>query len=144
MSQHEENQMAEMEQKQDEQVVGGGKPRVFVYGTLKSGEANNPLLTDNDAEKLGDFDLVGPYRMFSLGGYPGVCRVTGIGDATIKGEVWEVSEECLHSLDLLEGHPEYYARSKIPTDYKNAWIYLLPQHYREQFPEVEEGDWRGR
>lgn len=133
----------EMQQQQVEQVEIGGKPRVFVYGTLKSGEANNPLLTDNDAVKLGDYTLVGPYRMFSLGGYPGVCRCPGESDGEIVGEVWEVSEECLHSLDLLEGHPEYYARTKVATDYKNAWIYLLPQTYREQFDAVEGGNWNG-
>ena len=134
----------EMQQQQQEQPVEmGGKPRVFVYGTLKSGEANNPLLTGSDAVKLGDYTLVGPYRMFTLGGYPGVCRCTGEPDGEIVGEVWEVSEECLHSLDILEGHPEYYARTKVRTDYKNAWIYLLPEHYREQFAAVEGGNWNG-
>jgi gamma-glutamylcyclotransferase (GGCT)/AIG2-like uncharacterized protein YtfP len=120
-----------------------GKPRVFVYGTLKDGEANNRLLQTGGASKLGDFTVIGPYRMVDLGYYPGVCRVSGQSDSPIVGEVWEVDEETLHSLDILEGHPSYYKRVKVPTDYKNAWIYLLPEEDVDGLPAVEGGNWSG-
>jgi len=76
-----------------------GNARVFVYGTLLSGEPNHRLLAD--AELVGaartepDFDLV------SLGAFP--AMIAG-GATAIAGEVYEVDRPTLDALDRLEGH----------------------------------------
>jgi gamma-glutamylaminecyclotransferase len=72
--------------------------RVFVYGTLKRGGENH--------EWIKSQTFVAPartkpfYRMFDLGGYPGMIRSEdGIA---IEGEVWDVDDVGLTRLDVLE------------------------------------------
>ena len=130
-----------MEQRKDDEA-GPNRPRVFVYGTLKRGEANHHLL--DGATFLGDCKVVGAYTMVDLGWYPGVVRRNDRVDSEISGEVYEVDEPTLYSLDCLEGHPDFYERRKISTDYKNAWMYSLPSEYLERERDiVETGEWHG-
>lgn len=72
--------------------------RVFVYGTLKRGEENHHWLAGQHFVATACTKPL--YRMFDVAGYPGMVR-TAIGLA-IEGEVWEVSEEGMSQLDLLE------------------------------------------
>lgn len=116
--------------------------RVFVYGTLKKGQPNHYLL--QDADFLGECVLSGGYRMVNLGWYPGVVRQTKDGQ-DVQGEVYRVDQPTFHSLDALEGHPTFYSRVKVPTPWKNAWIYTLPEAYLDgRYPDVEGGQWNGR
>jgi gamma-glutamylcyclotransferase (GGCT)/AIG2-like uncharacterized protein YtfP len=115
--------------------------RVFVYGTLKRGEANHGVL--EGSEFLGECAVGTGYKMVDLGWYPGVIRgVKGAGE--VYGEVYLVDEPTLHSLDAIEGHPNYYTRYKIATPFKNAWIYTLPAEYADEGEEVAGGKWHGR
>jgi len=114
--------------------------RVFVYGTLKQGHGNHPAL--EDCEFLGRSYIEGNYRMVDLGFFPGVVECADGGDTgRIFGEVYKVDEDTLYTLDLIEGHPDFYERRKVPTQFKNAWVYLLPDSYLERYEPIEDGIW---
>lgn len=86
--------------KQDgDRICGEIRCRLFVYGTLKRGLSNHSYL---DGQVFVGKARTSPvYRMFDLGGYPGMVRA-GAGGAEIEGEVWDVDDACLRSLDVLE------------------------------------------
>lgn len=120
------------------------KTRVVVYGSLKRGFGNHRLLDAPSTRFLGRDVITGPYVMVSLGGFPGVVEVE---DKTVSndilGEVYEVDVDTLHSLDLLEGHPEFYTRRKVRGTHVDGklWLYFLPTSYLDN-PRVESGCWR--
>lgn len=102
--------------------------RVFVYGTLKTGHGNNRLLSQST--RLGRELITGPFRLISLGGFPGlVATPKDAGTAPVLGEVYTIDEATLASLDMLEGHPRFYKRAKIKTSHGPAWAYFLPDEY---------------
>lgn len=137
----------EMQQQQSEQnEPEGGKPRVFVYGTLKQGEGNHRLLEQGGGRFLGPASIHGNYVMRDLGWYPCVVRVPDGPNSAIHGEVYEVDDELLATLDILEGHPNYYRRQKVQTSvegYRGVWIYLLNGAFAEAGEPVEGGYWTG-
>ena len=81
--------------------------RVFVYGTLKRGFYNHRLLREMDAKFLGEALTREPMRMV-LGEYgiPYLMRGEADGSAVVPGELWEVGDEGLDALDVLEGIDE--------------------------------------
>lgn len=118
------------------------EPRVFVYGTLKAGKPNFRAL--EGAEFLGRCCLHGRYTMVSLGWYPAVIEHV---DPTapvrfISGEVYRVNDDILHTLDIIEGHPNYYTRKKVETPFKKAWVYMLPHQYLAGRTVLEDGMWQ--
>ena len=46
-----------------------------------------------------------------------------------NGVLWEITDECLDSLDRLEGYPTYYTRIIVPILYQNkiydSWVYTM-------------------
>lgn len=109
--------------------------RVFVYGTLRRGGTNHPLL--RDARFLGDHWTEPDYRMLDVGPYPGVVRG---GETPIRGEVYRVTPAQMRRLDDLEDYPRSYTRERITTPWGSAWMYL----YRpggQRLPEIASGDW---
>lgn len=118
------------------------EPRVFVYGTLKQGKPNFPAL--NNATFLGRCCIEGPYVMVNLGWYPGVIELpdTKTEKRMICGEVYRVTDDILHTLDIIEGHPHYYARKKVETPFKKAWVYMLPPQNVEGRQIIDEGVWQ--
>ena len=113
------------------------KTKVFCYGSLKRGFGNHPYHLGK-ADYLGVAVTLPQYSLFSLGSYPGV--ING-GVTAIEGELYEVNDEELSSLDRLEGHPSYYKREEIETSEGVAWIYLLPQDRYKDTPIIENGIW---
>ena len=115
--------------------------RVFVYGTLRKGEANwRTLLAPAQgcsAKTESDF------TMRSCGRFP----IVEIGGTTaIAGEVFLVDDATLVLLDQLEEHPNWYERIEIDVtldsgELQRAWIYLMPTGQYEQSPVIESGDW---
>lgn len=109
---------------------------VFVYGTLRRGQSNNRLLTD--AQFISDY-ITGPdYTMHHNGFFPSV--ITG-GKTRIVGEVWEVTDRIMSSLDELEGYPFLYNRTRIETPWGKAWMYYRKPVEVSQDPIVHDGDW---
>lgn len=71
---------------------------VFVYGTLRRGEANDINRRHPAPRWVGEARIQG--RMFDLGAYPGVLLG---GPQWVQGEVYAVTPELEADLDALEG-----------------------------------------
>ena len=84
------------------------KHLIFVYGTLKTRQSRNNILSNSEC--LGIFKSLPKYTMVNLDSFPGIFEG---GNTSISGEIYRVSEEVLHQLDLVEGHPDFYFRKKI-------------------------------
>lgn len=111
---------------------------MFVYGTLKRKHPNHGAL--DGATFLGRAYLEGPYHMVNLGWFPGVVQAGG-DTGKVYGEVYEIDTDILYTLDMIEGHPNFYRRVKVETPWKKAWIYTLPEAYLDKHPRVEGGMW---
>lgn len=119
---------------------GGNRTRVFVYGTLKLGHCNNSAL--RGARMLGRYAISGKFVMLDVGWYPALVHSSTSEIRKIYGEVWEISEEHLAAMDLIEGHPTYFERVKVPTTWKGAWCYFLPEgHLKRKLNRVDAGVW---
>ena len=94
--------------------------RVFVYGTLKRGQRNYHFL--RDAEFVGEFTTPGIYSMFEFDDYPAVCLR---GRHAVRGEIYLVTDRQFKMLDDLEWYPHFYQRIEIPTDFGDAWMYIV-------------------
>lgn len=114
---------------------------VFVYGTLKRGGRNNGLL--KSAEYLGTGHTI---DSMSMGGTECVPFVTSYPESyPIFGELYQVDDPTLRSLDRLEGHPDFYRRIPVsvrgvaPEQLTMAWIYVVEKiRNTRPFPH---GDW---
>ena len=116
-------------------VVNSTGIRVFVYGSLKRGCGNHSIL--EKAEYLGRCTLRGKYQMLNLKYYPGLVCNSQIDNNAVLGEVYKVTKEQLDVLDMIEGHPDYYCRTKVTTPWKSAWCYFLPDAYIGRSPPVD-------
>jgi gamma-glutamylaminecyclotransferase len=122
--------------------------RVFVYGSLMSGYGNHArfLAGKPGVQRIGpEAETTFPFRMVSLGGFPGCLEDDGRGGATrVKGEVYEVDNATLRDLDRLEGHPHFYRRREVSlVGRPPAWMYVLADGRGcERNPPVPDGDWR--
>lgn len=116
-------------------------PKVFVYGTLKQGHGNHRLL--RGATLLGRSYVEGPWRLHDLGAFPAVVQAEAT--ARVFGEVYLVDSDILGRLDILEGYPSFYTRTKVPTQFSKAWMYHINPDSVERYanvPVIEGGVWR--
>lgn len=102
-----------------------GKVRVLVYGTLKKGHSNHSLLEQADATFMGYDSITGKFNMWDLGSIP--ATMASVNKHRIKGELYSMNPEGLVALDMLEGHPDFYRRTKHWTDImtRRCWVYML-------------------
>lgn len=112
--------------------------KVFVYGTLQSGNENRGLhLFGDHATLLGPAHTTeGQFDMQDLGSFPGVLLG---GTNNVVGEVWEVSDEAMEQLDLIEGYPDFYNRRLTDTTQGTAWMYYLVDEYHADFVTSDNG-----
>ena len=110
--------------------------RVFVYGTLLTGEVNHRLLAG--APLLGPHRTAPCFTLLDLGAYPGLARG---GVTAVVGEIFEVDSAGLLRLDALEEYPRLYDRRLIPSPYGSAWVYLY-RGDRAGRAVIRGGDWR--
>jgi len=99
--------------------------KVFVYGTLKSGNKQRGLDRIEEGNVLiGEARTMDQtYSLYDLGMYP----AAGLsGEYYIEGEVWEVTPETFKQLDAIEGYPHYYNRKQVDTTAGKAWMYYIP------------------
>ena len=101
---------------------------VFVYGTLKRGGENHEWIENQ--RFVADARTLPFYRMFDLGGYPGMVRSTD--GLAIQGEIWQVDGPGLARLDILEDiEGREYERIAVELEGEfasqgvEAYIYLL-------------------
>lgn len=95
---------------------------VFVYGTLKAGEANHRVMTSADGEFITTAKLPG-YYMVNTPWYPFAAKSDN-DDDYIEGELYKVPAEKLHILDTLEGYPQLYDRDVVSIKDLEAFIYV--------------------
>lgn len=125
------------------------KKLFFVYGTLKEGFRFHDRL--GNSKLLGIAETKPEYTMYSLwdGGYPAIIHQ---GDTSIKGEVYEVSEEeTEEALYRLEGfiaphHPgNLYETESVETPYGEATLFVYankPKLESYGFPIIKDGIWK--
>ncbi|MFW6225395.1 MAG: gamma-glutamylcyclotransferase family protein [bacterium] len=116
--------------------------KIFVYGTLLSGEGNWQYYL-RDSKLLGEETLKGNFTMVSLGGFPGVIPS---GEGVVKGEVYEVDDLTYRQIEMLEGYDEnpkytFYSKMKVNTKFGEADMYILDEKSLN-YPIIETGDWK--
>lgn len=116
------------------------KHLVFVYGTLLTNERNHYLIEN---AKLIDKGYIENFYMFNLGRYPGIQK----GAGKVLGEVYEVDDETLAKLDVLEDEGTMYKKIIVVTTLDNkqtvaayVYEYILNQHQNEL--DLEVYDWK--
>src|SRR5688572_26134467 len=104
---------------------------LFVYGSLLRGERHHDVLAA--ARFLGPARTAARYRLVQGEAYPALLTA---GQATVIGELYEVSAELLVRLDAFEDHPNLYRRTSILlADGTEAWAYVGPAD-AEDWPEI--------
>ena len=74
-----------------------------------------------------------------MGEYP---ALVGGGSTAVRGEIYEVEESLIPELDLYEDVPELYQRVTLEVGGMEAFVYLLPEAFAADRPELPSGDWR--
>eukprot|EP00088_Acartia_fossae_P071169 TRINITY_DN9712_c0_g1_i1.p1 TRINITY_DN9712_c0_g1~~TRINITY_DN9712_c0_g1_i1.p1 ORF type:complete len:164 (-),score=27.44 TRINITY_DN9712_c0_g1_i1:133-624(-) len=128
--------------------TGENLVKVFVYGTLKRGEPNHGLLSSagNGFQKLLGIAKTSksfPLVIASRYNIPYLLDKEGTGNR-VEGELYEVDQQMLARLDVLEDHPKYYTRREETVQLIEnandtpiaAWIYLFPK-YKPQLLDYE-------
>jgi len=101
---------------------------LFIYGTLKTGQRRNFYLTRDGAQCLGEARTAPKYALFRplLTDYPCLVEDEKRGVA-VEGELWEVSDKALETLDFVEGVPRLFQRRGITLeDGRQVQAYLMP------------------
>jgi gamma-glutamylaminecyclotransferase len=120
--------------------------RVFVYGSLLSGLHNHHCL--RGAKFVADAETApGLYQLLSLGAFPGLIHKPAAGAPAVCGEVYDVDQDTLDTLDRLEGNGHFYNRDVLRVhtlDGKplQAWAYLLSAGAAREHPSIPSGCWR--
>lgn len=117
---------------------------VFVYGTLRRGEANDINRLQPAPRFVGQAVVSGV--MHHLGGYPGV--VLGPGGA-VMGEVYAIEPALERVLDDIEGifpqrRDEYFRRElrvKVGELQLDCLVYEINVEYVKGRPVIAGGDW---
>ncbi len=90
------------------------KKLFFVYGTLRKGQSNNPLL--RSSKHLGEGVSVQRCPFWDVG-FPYLLTLPVADDhpmLPVRGDVYVVEDESVEeSLDRLEGVPDHYHRSSL-------------------------------
>lgn len=86
---------------------------IFVYGTLKRGLRNHPLLAGQ--QFIREARTVPRYRLYDSGPYPCLVEDQRRGRA-IQGELWRADAATLARLDELEDVPYLFGRRDIEVD----------------------------
>jgi gamma-glutamylcyclotransferase (GGCT)/AIG2-like uncharacterized protein YtfP len=122
---------------------------VFVYGTLKRGQANHQWL--EGASFAGETQLAGA-TLYDMGPFPMVIAAAAFSSpdsspdsATpggVHGEVYVIDGPALERLDRLEGYPRLYDRRVLfLADGRRAWVYLGRPRQVRHAPRLASGYW---
>jgi gamma-glutamylcyclotransferase (GGCT)/AIG2-like uncharacterized protein YtfP len=112
--------------------------RLWVYGTLLSGEGNHRRL--GASRLLGVHRTEPRYTLVSLGAFPALLEG---GETSVLGEVYEVDGATLAGVDEFEGHPHFYRRSNVVLlGGESAHGYVLVRVRNGTYPLITSGDWR--
>lgn len=117
--------------------------KIFVYGTLKTGQVNHHLLSGpcGSSRTVPSLAMAPGIVLYAGPDYPFASR----GQGQAFGEVYTITAAILRTLDELENHPYDYHREITPVILANnqrvlAWIYLHQQAYC--YPKIITGNWQ--
>ena len=115
-----------------------GMATLFVYGTLMKGMRNHVYL--EKAQFLGEGVTQPMFELLSNGSIPAMRD----GGEVVKGELYEVDEETLKGLDVLEEvSSELYEKREIEVDGKKATAYLGKSIFNfDTWEKVPNGDYK--
>jgi gamma-glutamylcyclotransferase (GGCT)/AIG2-like uncharacterized protein YtfP len=117
---------------------------VFVYGTLRKGDANDITKLTPAPVYMGDSQTNG--NMYHLGSYPGV---TLGGSGIVIGEVYAMTEPLERLLDGIESEypaqADEYAKRDIKVSVNGQMldciVYEINAAYIQGKPRIVSGDW---
>lgn len=116
---------------------GGRNLLIAVYGTLKQGGYNHDYL--ENADFIGSNRTEPDYSLYNIGGLP--AAVKG-GSTALQIEVYQVDQQDLKMIDLLEGHPTFYRRETIQLQKIGAVeIYLWQGQITGAMRKMPDGNW---
>jgi gamma-glutamylcyclotransferase (GGCT)/AIG2-like uncharacterized protein YtfP len=113
--------------------------RLFVYGTLLSGEANHGRL--QAARRVGVRRTEPRYTLLNLGEYPALIEG---GSTSVVGELYDLEDGLLPAIDSFEGHPSLYRRTAIRLlggEAVEGYVLAVPRR-RRRSAIIASGDWR--
>ena len=102
--------------------------------TLKTGNTNHKLLTENIATKIGNLwqtELKFPLVLTTRYNIPSLLNAPGKSPHRVRGEVYSINEKTLSLLDNLERYPEWLNRQIITVvseetgEKKEALVYNM-------------------
>ena len=116
--------------------------KVFVYGTLMSGDYNHSLMKEDSCVFLKEAITKREFILYDLGGFPGMVKG---GNDSIIGELYEACSATIRRMDILEGHPQFYRRSTIELQCgEKAQTYILDKGYIRGCPIIKSGSWKNK
>ena len=129
--------------------------RLFVYGTLRQGGTNHHLVSGSPY--LGPATTTESYVIATQTSrsFPYIFKHPELYAIPVQGEMYEINQETVRRLDMLEGHPDHYRRQQIlvTTPKGDAYAcaaYILEdaemirdiaEGLGESFVYVQNGDW---
>lgn len=69
-----------------------------------------------NAVSLGAAELDGYELVFR-----GCADIRAREGTTMEGVLWDITDDCLAALDILEGYPTYYTRYDVPVFHNGEW-----------------------
>ena len=110
---------------------------VFVYGTLMNGKRNHYIL--EDSKFIGN-GFISDYFMFNIVTYPGIQKSKY--KSKVHGEVYQVRDETLKQLDILEEVGTLYDKEIVKVYLNDFTINAIAYIYiQKKYIEKNEGDY---
>jgi gamma-glutamylcyclotransferase (GGCT)/AIG2-like uncharacterized protein YtfP len=121
-------------------TVRRNKHLVFVYGTLRRGEAGAMSIRFPGSKFIGEAGVSG--TLYDLGAYPGL--LLNESDSTVVGEVYEVDDEILDELDEFEASSRYLRKQveiSLGSHKRACWVYEPDPEFYSLRTLIMSGDW---
>lgn len=86
----------------------------FAYGmntNVAQMEHRCPSAISLGVAELDEYELV----------FNGCADIRPCVGTTMEGVLWDITEDCLAALDILEGYPTYYTRYSVPVFHNGTW-----------------------
>lgn len=117
--------------------------RIFIYGTLKQGHYfHNQFLGEDKSVFYGPATTTNEFVLY-IDGLPHMVREKS--ETGVKGELYEIDDDVLRSIDELEGHPTVYHRELVEVFSKSgervlAWAYLRNSNFKGKINSFKESE----